>query len=174
MPISRCLPKPLFSVSCAFLFLFGGIAVISRCRFFAAINAAFKSGIGGEYQSWFEHFLSGLAVSSFIFISLLSLWSTMTSEHEIKRGTRFFRSIRACLLPLSEYWLYVIFLSICVCLYVAISAIWEFSQFMERGTFQFGQFGCDVVGSLIWFLLLKPFCPNPALQGTLRLSAERP
>lgn len=174
MPISRHLSKPPLIASCAFLFLFGGIAVVSRCRLSAAINAAFKSGIGGEYQSWFEHFLSGFAAPSLLFISLLPLWWTLTSECEGKREVRFFRRIRAWLLSLSEYRLYAFLLGICVFLYVATSTNWEFSQLLERGTFQFGQFGSDVAGSLIWFLALKPLCPYPALQGTLRLSATHP
>ena len=147
---------------------------MSRCRLSATINVAFKSGIGGEYQSWFEHFLSGFASPSLLFISLLPLWWVLTSEREGKREVRFFRRIRAWLLSLSEYRLYVLLLSICVFLYVVTSANWEFSQFLERGMFQFDQFGCDVAGSLIWFLLLKLLCPNPALQGTLRLSVARP
>ena len=166
MPRSSHLSKPLFGASCAFLFLFGGIAIVSRSRLSAAINATFKSGIGGEYQSWFEHFLSGFASSSFLVFILLPLWWGLTSEREGKREVRFIRRIHARLLPLRENRLYILLLGICAFLYMAMSAIWEFSQFLERGTFQFCQFGCDVVGSLIWFLILKPLCPNPAFEAT--------
>lgn len=168
MPNSHRISKTPLVASGVFLFLLGSIALVSRCRLSAVINSAFTLGVGTEYQSWFEHFFSGFASPSFLFFSLFPLWSVLTHKREGNPNTRFFRRAREWLLSQSEHRLYILLLSISATLYVAISANWEFGQFQERGIFQWGQFGCDVVGSLIWFLLLKQLCPNDAQPHSLR------
>lgn len=174
MPTSSRISKCSLVASCAFLVVFGGVALVSRCRFSAMINAGFQSGVGAEYQSWFEHFLSGFAAPSLLFISLLPLWSVLTSKREGNPNAWCIRRAKEWLSPQSELRLYIIFLSTIMLLYIVISANWEFGQFMERGTFQWGQFSCDAVGSLIWFLVLKHLSPNPLFQWPLRLSAANP
>jgi hypothetical protein len=169
----RALNTPLL-VSCGFLFLFGGIALASRFRVSSTINAIFKSGLGGEYQSWFEHFLSGFASPSLLFISAVLFGYALSRGREGNTSIRVVLRIRSWLLSQSERRVYIFLVGACAFLYMAASGDWEFNQFQERGIFQVAQFGSDVAGSVIWFLLLKRLCPNPSLQGTLRLSAARP
>lgn len=156
-------------VSCGFFFVFGGVALVSRFRVSSVVNTIFKSGVGAEYQSWFEHFLSGFASSSLLFVFSILFWYIISRGREGNTGNTSIRvilRIRAWLLSQSEHRLYILLLGVCVSLYIATSANWEFSQFQERGTFQFGHFTSDVVGSLVWFFLLKRLCSNPSLQGT--------
>lgn len=177
MLISRRTLKTPMLVSCGFFFVFGSVALVSRCRVSSVVDTIFKSGVGAEYQSWFEHFLSGFASPSLLFVCAILFWYILSRGRQGNTGNtsiRILLRIRAWLLSQSERRLYSLLLGICASLYIATSANWEFSQFQERGTFQFGQFTSDVVGSLVWFFILKRLCSNPSLQGTLRLSATRP
>jgi len=162
---SRALKTPLL-VSGGFFFLFGGIALVSRFRVSSTINGIFKSGLGAEYQSWFEHFLSGFASPSLLFMSAALFGHALSRGREENTSIRIVLRIRSWLLSQSERRIYVFLVGACAFLYIAASGDWEFNQFQKRGAFQFGQFGSEVAGSVIWFLLLKRLCPNNSLQAT--------
>lgn len=164
MLISRRALKTPLLVSCGFFFLFGGIALASRFRVSSTINPIFMSAVGAEYQSWFEHFLSGFASPSLLFMSAVLFGYALSREREENTSIRVVLRIRSWLLSQSERHVYLFLVGACSFLYMAASGDWEFNQFQERGTFQFGQFGSDVAGSVIWFLLLKRLCPNSNVE----------
>jgi hypothetical protein len=164
---SRALKTPLL-VSCGFFFPFGDIALVSRFRVSSTINGIFKSGLGAEYQSWFEHFLSGFAFPSLLllFVSAALFGHAPSRGREENASIRIVLCICSWLLSQSERSIYVFLVGACAFLYIAASGDWEFNQFQKRGAFQFGQFGSEVAGSFIWFLLLKRLYPNNSLQAT--------
>lgn len=162
MLISRHQLKTPLLASLALFFLFGGTALLSRFRTSAFINVAFKFGIGTEYQSWFEHFLSGFSSTSLLFIFVVSFGALLSLGRQGNTNIRLFCRMRAYLLAQSERNLYTILLIFCTLAYIVISVSWEFNQFLEKGTFQFGQFACDSLGSIIWFLLLRQLYIKPS------------
>lgn len=125
---SRALKTPLL-VSCGFFFLFGGIALVSRFRVSFTINAVFKSGLGAEYQTWFEHFLSGFASPSLLLMSAALFGYALSRGREVNTSIRIVLRIRSWLLSQSEHRVYVILVRACAFLYMAASGDWEFNQF---------------------------------------------
>jgi len=174
--IFRRIPKTLLVASCVIFIVLGSVAIISRCRLSETINSIFKSGVGAEYQSWFEHLLSGFVMPSIMLIAFFPIWWVFTGKPKNHSKNRFVFRVRQWLMSQSERHQYDLWLCTCVLLDIAVSGNFEFTQFLVRGTFQWGQYGCDVAGSLIWFLLLKRLCPIPTLQRccAFRLHASEP
>lgn len=154
--ISRRVLKPSFMVACLLFFLCGGLALLSRSRMSTAINSIFKSGIGGEYQSWFEHFLSGFASPSLGLMVAIPFGAMLL--HRLRDGSttnKIALRAHAWILAKSEQELLTLLLGTCAFAYIAVSGDWEFNQSLESGTFQLGQFAGDTIAAIVWFLLLK-------------------
>jgi hypothetical protein len=165
MLISRHFLKIPLMTSGALILLLGGVAIISRFRVSLFINAIFKSGIGAEYQSWFEHFLSGFAFPSILFISLVLVWLLLSRGRQGNSNNRILLRARTWLLAQSEQSLYIFLLSFCALAYIAVSTSWEYEQFLKNGLFQFGQLANDVAGSVIWFYIMNVIAPCSSGSG---------
>lgn len=152
LAITRAAKNAIYLFLCA-----GGIAMLSRNRVIHPLNELFISGLGGqEYQSWVEHFLSGIAGPSLLLIAALThTWI----KNSIKNGHSNFKIIlrlRSWILSLSGRTLYVTVVLLVAGLYVVGSGTWEYIQYCERGYFQLGQFMMDILGSLLAIRMLSP------------------
>ena len=155
----RLLHKP-FLVACWLFFLCGGIALLSRSRMSRSINSIFKSGIGSEYQSWFEHFLPGFASPSLILMVAIPFGAMLL--HRLHKGSTTNKMVLRAhkwISAKSEQDLLTLLLGTCAFAYVAASGNYEFHQSLKSGTFQFGQFTCDTIAVVAWFLLLTSSPP---------------
>jgi urea transporter len=167
MKISPSKLRTPLVLSCAFFFIFAGIALASRLRISPAINSYFGPVLNAEHQSWFEHFLSGFASPSLLFMFVVVLGDALSRGPNGKTNIRAMLDARSRLLSQSERGVYFAVIGACAALYVAVSCEWEFHQFQQSGRFQFGQLSSDIAGSVIWFFFLTRLCPfpRPSLRG---------
>lgn len=143
------------ALSGTFFLFFGGLALISRLRMIAEINAVFKQWIGAEYQSWAEHFLSGLASPSVLFLFAVLFGRLLALFQNRQWNWKIALRAKECLQRQPPWTLFDLLLVFCCVAYITVSFFWEFSQYRERDSFQFGQFFFDVSGSVIWLLACR-------------------
>lgn len=143
------------ALSSAFFLFFGALALVSRFRKSHEINALFKQGVGAEYQSWAEHFLSGFASPSLLFLFALMFGWMLSLFPNGQWNWKFVLRAKGWLKKQSPWALFDFLLVFCCETYSIVSFGWEFSQYLEHDIFQFGQLFCDVSGSIIWLLVVR-------------------
>ena len=143
------------ALSGTLFFTFGVLALVSRFRKVAEINALFKQGIGAEYQSWVEHFLSGFASPSLLFLFAVMFGWVLSLFPNGQWNWRIVLRSKEWLQKQLPWALFDFLLAFCCVTYSIVSFGWEFSQYLERDIFQFGQFFCDVLGAVLWLLIVR-------------------
>lgn len=125
------------------------------------LNSIFKEFIGAEYQSWFEHFLSGFASTLLAFILIVRfVWFVSHfSDGKQERG-EFVKKILDWVGGISRWRVFEVCLIFCCLFYTLISLYWECEQYSERNYFQTGQFLCDFAGAVIWGFVIRWLTPK--------------
>lgn len=163
-PLPKLYRCPVF-ISIFFLLFAGGVALCSRSRYFVVLNSFFKEFVGAEYQSWFEHFLSGFASTSLAFILIVGfVWFVSHfSDGKPERGVfvkKILDWVGGIIGGISRWRVFEVCLIFCCLIYTLISLYWECEQYFERNYFQTGQFLCDLAGAVIWGFVIRWLTPK--------------